>query len=86
MTKIIRKRNKLKCGLCKSTFRFESEDVKEKVYELNGGHSYYYVSCPVCKSEKVTSFWIQEVENDELRKKQNATGYVRNCRYSLGCE
>lgn len=56
MTKIIRKRNKLKCGLCKSTFRFESEDVKEKVYGSNGGHRYYYVSCPVCKSEVVTSF------------------------------
>lgn len=56
MTKIIRKRNKLKCNLCKSTFRFESEDVKEKVYESSGGHRYYYVSCPVCKSEKVTAY------------------------------
>lgn len=55
MTKIIKKRNKLKCGLCKSTFRFESEDVKEKVYESNGGYRYYYVPCPVCKGEVVTS-------------------------------
>lgn len=56
MTKIIRKRNKLKCGLCLSTFRFESEDVKEKMYESNGGHRYYYVSCPVCKCEKITAY------------------------------
>lgn len=56
MTKIIRKRNKLKCELCKSTFRFESEDIKDKKYESNGMHRYYYVSCPVCKKEKVLEY------------------------------
>ena len=56
MMKIIRKRNKIKCELCKSTFRFESEDVKEKMYESTGGHRYYYVPCPVCKCEKKTTY------------------------------
>lgn len=56
MTKIIRKRNKLKCNVCKSTFRFEREDIQEKRWGSNGQNRYYYVECPVCKAERKTSY------------------------------
>ena len=64
MIKVLKKRNKIKCNVCKSKLTFEPEDVHDKCTTYRDvsweDHS-YYVICPVCKakvvlSDKVTIF------------------------------
>lgn len=53
MVKILKKRNKIKCNVCKSKLTFEPEDVQEKHCKLSNTYevNFYYIICPVCKAK-----------------------------------
>ena len=56
MIRILKKRNKIKCKVCKSKLTFEAEDVLDKCtryLEVPWEDYTYYIICPVCKARVV---------------------------------
>ena len=50
MIRILKKRNKIKCEVCKSKLAFEPEDVQEKRCKYLDTHTedyFYYIICPL---------------------------------------
>jgi hypothetical protein len=56
MIKVLKKRNKINCEVCKSKLTFEPEDVEDKlkIIRCTDGkleqHT-YYITCPICKAK-----------------------------------